>query len=134
MMILPVFILAVWMLSNLWQMLQGAKEKKLRLLKMTTWAVAILIVLGVNWVYHIQARSYANEIVKAVIDYKTQHNSYPPDLQTVGFSREDFEDNLWRGAYFFKEGRVSLFYKSTYDMFGTENYDFSKGGWFYIDM
>ena len=131
-----ILILIPWLLGSLWKIIKNPQIRSLQATKISIWLLSVVIIIGSHYSLASRTRAHAQEIVDAITAYHTAHGRYPEpkDLQSIGYTEDKIRSMVGGlGGYFIEGGQPSFFYASTYIIFETDNYDFSKREWVHRD-
>ena len=101
-------------LNSVYRIYRHREETKLRSGKLLIWAFTILVSVSFNYYRHIDTRSSANAIVKAIEDYRSESGEYPETLDSIGLSQQQLSERLGKSGYSFDNAEPLLFYAVTY--------------------
>ena len=124
-----VIILIPWVIMWIWRSIKTPELRLLYAVKMCIWILSIGITISVHFFIAYKTRQKAQMVVNAILDYHRSHGSYPPDIQTIGYSKDDLRSMIGMNGYSFNQNKPNFYYASTYMIFETESYDFSKREW-----
>lgn len=122
-------ILAPWILASIWRMIRNPQQRSPHAAKLVIWLLSIGIVIGFHVHLTTQTRAKAQMLVDAVISHHKSHGTYPKDLQTIGYAKDEVRSMIGMGGYTLSTEGPFFFYASTYVPFGTDDYDFSAHQW-----
>lgn len=126
-------LLTPWFAWLAWRACVKRSERRYRLLQIASWLLCGVAVFAVHEVRALQAQSYAEDAVRAIEGYIAKNGSCPVDLQAVGISAHEFHARLGYAGYACKDGAPWLFYRSIFDPFDTESYDFAHRTWMHFN-
>lgn len=133
MVLFEVIFATPWIACSLWIIVRNPQHRSLQSIKVGLWVVSMITVIVVHWAMATQTRANAQIMVDAIMEYATFHHTYPPDLQTLGYSNDDIRSKIGLSGYGFNNGKPYFFYASTYVPFETDHYDFAKREWEHSD-
>lgn len=128
-----VFILTLWIIASIWVSIRNPQQRSLQAAKVGIWLLSVGIVIGVHLLVATQTRAKAQKLVDAVMSHSASHGTYPEDLQSIGYTKDEVRSMIGMGGYHFENGQPFFFYASTYVPFETDHYDFSKHEWVHLD-
>ena len=126
-------ILAPWIVFSIWVSIKNPQQRSYQAAKVGIWLLSVGIVIGVHFFVATQTREKAQKLVDAVMSYYASHGTYPVDTQSIGYTKEEVRSMIGMGGYYFEHGQPSFFYASTYVIYETDHYDFSKREWMHRD-
>lgn len=123
--------LLTWFIYSACVSWKRPEQRRLHAILAGMWLITItgIALLHVHW--YRAARSSAETIVRAVETYKNQFGIYPATVDAAGI---DLEPNggEWRIFYSIREGKPSLMYWDTFEIFSTYQYDFDQRIWIHL--
>jgi hypothetical protein len=132
MVIMEVLFLVPWTLWSAWVIAVKPQPRRLQSAKLGIWWLSVALIVGVHYVRATTTRASAQQVVDAVLAYRTAHGVYPADIQAIGYTKDQLRDMIGFGGYFMKDKKPLFFYASTYVAFETDHYDFARNEWTHI--
>ena len=125
------FPLLIWFTYSIYVAIAKPDLRKWQLIRMSVWIVSVLVILGIHYNRRETARHYADNVVAAIKEYKSEHGNYPDNIEMIGISRQQLKNKLGLSGYSFEKNTPSLFYADTFIVYQTHDYDFQKNIWVY---
>lgn len=126
-------ILFPWLVVRIFLAYIKPEQRPLIITRASLWIVMSIIVLSSHAYMHFRARANAQVIVDSILAYEMKNGNYPDSLEAIGIDNKQMRSALGLSGYFYKEGKASFFYASTYVPFMVEQYDFAEKRWTQTD-
>ena len=122
--------LLIWLLYTVYVFWRRPQRRRIHGIATGIWLLAIAVVAGLHTRYYQQARQSADALVAAVMEYKQQHGEYPASEAALGIP--DAASGIQHASYHLVDGKPSVTYASTFQMFGSYTYNFETRQWDYF--
>lgn len=127
-------IFALWMLTRIVRCISKPEQRRLQGQKILIWSASVFLITVAQLIHAHNQHRYAQDLVDQIQLYARQHGEYPPDLESLGTSREREKTQLLalvygRYAEGPSAGKPFFSYADNFFMFAKENYDFEKQVW-----
>lgn len=129
MVLFEVICVLVFIVISAWVSIRRPQQRSIQAAKIGVWLLSVGIVIGAHIILAKKTKIDAQKIVDAVITYQASHGAYPPNIESIGFTKSERKSMIGLGGYFLTDGQPQFFYASTYVPFETEHFDFSKRIW-----
>lgn len=124
--------LTAWLTWSAWIIVRRPYARLGQAIAVAVWLVALALLAGIHFVWHMSARRDASEIVKGVEAYSASNGRCPKSIEHLGIKREMLADKLGENySYVCDGGKAKLSYVATFTIFDTYSYDFDKDKWLY---
>ena len=120
--------LLLWTIYSVYVSWKHPERRRLHAILMSIWLVTIGGVALLHLYWYRAARSNAETLVRAVETYKERYGNYPQTAETVGVNLGP-EGGKWRIYYSVDDGKPSLGYWDTFEIYATYDYDFDRHTW-----
>jgi len=124
--------LLIWFLYSGFIFWKRPERRRVHGIAAGIWLLAIGSVAAVHVWYHHEARKAAEGVVATVLEFRKQHGAYPPTDQAAGITPGSTADR-WGIGYVLTDGAPRVIYASTFQIFGSYDYDFESGTWQYYN-
>jgi hypothetical protein len=139
--VLAALPLLIWMLKNIGLAIAELEHRKIHLIRISIWIVAVGIAVSVQAFWYFQASHRADQIVERIKVFKAARGHYPRQLDEIGIDKRVYQGKLAYACLAdVPETPVAqasvcdpfLAFPSTFLAFDFYRYDFGDDEWRYI--